>query len=513
MLPRMRSLIVLPTVLAALALAPATAGAQQTGGGGTPAGAGGPSGGTGTVNGPTGGSSATGVISASPGAIANPEVGIEDEALIFGPQASSFAQVWKAMGVDYVRIQAYWNALSPATNSRTIPAGFDPSNPNSPGYNWAPLDAAIAAVQNNGMRVMLTLNQSGPRWASTQPSVAKPSWMPNPQRFAQFVTAVGRRYGARIDRYLMGSEPNQLPFLAPQFTCTGRKCVPVAPHLYRALVNAAYPALKSADPGAQILIGELAPIGSPPSRTGGITPLLFTQQMACVDAKFRPVRTGSCRGFKAMKGDGFGYHPYVNTKTSPFQTTPNKSLAKIGDMPRLLGWLDKLTAKHRLRASTGRFRLFLTEYGYITNPPNRKYGVSQAKQALFNAESAYVVWLMRSRIKLLTQYEFNDDRTFPTGLRFINGAPKLALGQFPTPFVVDTRKSFKRARFWGQVRPDAQRNVVLQIKRGSAFANLATIGTDAGGYWTRVMAAQKGATYRFQYTTAAGTQTSQTFRA
>ena len=408
--------------------------------------------------------------------------------------------------------QAYWNALSPGTNSKTIPAGFDPSNPDSPGYNWAPLDAAIAAVRDNGMRVMLTLNQSGPRWASTQPSVATPSWKPSPQRFGQFVTAVGKRYGGQVDRYLMGSEPNQRVFLAPQFTCRGRKCTPEAPHIYRNLLNAGYPALKKADPGAQIIIGELAPIGSPPSRTSGLTPLLFVQQMGCVNAGFKPIRTGLCKGFKAPKGDGFGYHPYVNTKTSPFTPTRNKALAKIGDLPRLLGWLDKETSRHRLKASTGRFRVYLTEYGYITNPPNRKYGVSPAKQSLFNAQSAYVVWSMRSRFRLLTQYEYRDDKTFPTGLVFANGKPKTSLGTFPTPFYVDTRRSRARARFWGQVRPDAQRKVVIQIKKGASFSNVATVNTDAAGYWTKVMSAKRGATYRFQYTTAAGAKTSQTFR-
>ena len=460
--------------------------------------------------GPSGGTTAG--IAAVPGAIANPEVGMEDEALIFSPQAASVAAQWRTMGVDYVRIQAYWNALSPGTKSPTIPPGFDPSNPNSPGYNWAPLDAAIAAVRNNGMQVMLTLNQSNPRWASTQPSKTQASWMPNPTRFAQFVTAVGKRYGQQVNRYLMLSEPNQLPFLAPQFTCRGRKCTPVAPHLARNLSNAGYTAIKSADPGAQVIVGELAPIGSPPSRTGGITPLLFLQQMGCVNAKFRTIRTGLCRGFKAVRGDGFGYHPYVNTKTSPFQATRNKQLAKIGDMPRLLSWLDQLTRKRRMRASTGRFRVYLTEYGYITFPPNRKYGVSQGKQSVFNAQSAYVSWLLRSRIKLLTQYEFNDDRTFPTGLRFSNGAPKTAFFTFPTPFFIDTRRGLARARFWGQVRPDAQRTVVIQIKRGATFSTVATLSTDAGGYFTRVMRAQRRATYRFQYVNAAGaTQTSQTF--
>jgi hypothetical protein len=507
---RMRRLGLLLPAAFALAL-PASAGAQVPcipnvscpPGGGTPSPPPGSPGGTAPG---TGGGAATPL-----GTLGTPEVGIEDENLIFSPQAPQFAAQWRAMGVEYVRIQAFWNAISPATNSPRIPSGFDPSNPNDPRYNWGPLDAAIGAVLGNGMRVMLTLNQSGPRWASTEPNVITPSWKPNPTRFAQFVTAVGRRYGQRIDRYLMGSEPNQRPFLAPQFTCRGRSCTPVAPHIYRALVNAAYPALRSADPGAQVLIGELAPIGSPPSRTSGLTPLLFLQEMACVDSRFRPLRAARCRGFRAMTGNGFGYHPYVNTKTSPTTPIRNRQLAKIGDISRLLGWLDRLTARRRLRATTGRFRVYFTEFGYLSNPPNRKFGVSLPLQARYLDQSAYVVWQRRSRIKLVTQYEFNDDAFFQTGLRFITGQPKPSFSGFPNPFFIDTSRGFARARFWGQVRPDAQPRATVQIRRGSTFSNVATIGTDRGGFWTRVMRAQRGATYRFTYQTAQGTRTSLNF--
>lgn len=486
-----------------------------SGGGGTPAGGGGgPSGGTSPGAGNSGGST-TAQQAAGLAPAANPEVGIEDENVVFGPQAVQVAAVWRVLGVDYVRVQAYWDAVSPATNSPTIPAGFDPSNPNSPGYNWAPLDAAIAAVRDNGMRVMLTVNQSGPRWASLQPGVNVKSWMPNPVRYAQFATALARRYGSRIDRYLVGSEPNQRVFLAPQFVCAGRRCTASAPHQYRNLLNAAYPAIKSADPVAQILIGELAPIGSPPSRTSGLTPMLFIRELACVDSRLRTLRAPRCRGFRAVRGDGFGYHPYVNTKTPPTVPQRNKELAKIGDLPRLLGVLDRLTSKRRLRASTGRFRLFLTEFGYISNPPNRKFGVSLALQARYLAQSAYIVWQLRSRVKLITQYEFNDDPFFQTGLRFIDGQPKPALFQFPNPFWIDTARGLARARFWGQVRPDAQRRVTLQARpRGSsAFRTATTANTDAGGYWSRTMRALPRATYRFQYVTAGGTVTTQTLTA
>ncbi|HVE69457.1 MAG TPA: hypothetical protein VNB64_12840 [Solirubrobacteraceae bacterium] len=520
-----RAIAPIATALAALAVA-APAGGQSpcvpgltcppaNGGGGTApppsgGGGGGQTGGTSPGAGTTGGTATTPVASA-----ANPEVGIEDTNVVFGPMAAQVAATWRAIGVDYVRIQAFWDAISPATASPTMPAGFDPSNPSSPGYNWGQLDAAVEAVRRNGLRIMLTVNQSGPRWASLQPAVDVKSWRPNPRRYAQFASALARRYGTRVDRYLVGSEPNQRVFLAPQFTCVGRACTPSAPHQYRNLLNAAYPAIKAADPGAQILIGELAPIGSPPSATSGLTPMLFIRELACVDSRFRRLTATRCRRFRAVRGDGFGYHPYVNNKTPPNVPQRNPELAKIGDLPRLLRVLDRLTAAGRLRASTGRFRLYLTEFGYITNPPNPRFGVSLALQARYLAQSAYIVWRLRSRVKLITQYQWNDDGVFPTGLHFISQQPKPSFFQYPNPFWIDTTRGLARAVFWGQVRPDAQRRITLQVRpRGtSSFRTAATATTDAGGYWSRTLRAIPGATYRFQYTTRTGVVATQSLAA
>jgi hypothetical protein len=432
--------------------------------------------------------------------VAHPEVGIEDQNVIFGPSAPIVVANWRSMGVDSVRVQAYWDALSPDPTSPNFPNGFNITDPNDPQYQWGSLDQAINLILSNGMRVNLTLNQCGPRWASTQPSNPTHCWRPNPRLFAQFVGSVVRRYGGRVDRYLDGSEPNQTQFLAPQFVRRGRRFVPDAPHQYRALVNATYPVIKALDSRSQVVIGEVAPIGSRPSATGGIKPLTFIRELGCVTSRFRAVRTGSCKGFRAARGDAFGYHPYVNNRKAP--TIPNRDpdIAKIGDIKRLLRTLDRLSTRGRIRPARGRrFQVLFTEYGYISNPPSARFGVSLARQATYNAESAYLVWKNRGRIKLLSQYLWMDDPTFGTGLIQRNGVAKPSLGAFPHPFWIDGR--LRRARFWGQARPDSSRTVVLQVKpRGSSkYSNVRRFRTDAGGYWSGFMRARRGATYRFQY--------------
>ena len=115
--------------------------------------------------------------------------------------------------------------------------------------------------------------------------------------------AVARRYGADVDRYILWNEPNLPSWLQPQASCVRRRCTPVAPHLYRGLVRAAYPAVKAADPGAEVLIGAMSSRGQElRARNSTLRPLLFLRALGCVSASYRKLRTGDCKGFKPARG-------------------------------------------------------------------------------------------------------------------------------------------------------------------------------------------------------------------
>ena len=94
------------------------------------------------------------------------EVGIEDErlhALRARPRARRRSAEWAALGVDVVRIHARWFEVAPAQEARRRPSGFDAANHRDRRYDWATLDAAVAAgAARNGMRVMLTVTGPGP---------------------------------------------------------------------------------------------------------------------------------------------------------------------------------------------------------------------------------------------------------------------------------------------------------------------------------------------------------------
>jgi len=440
------------------------------------------------------------------------DIGFEDPSIAPGPagDAEGVMARWSQMGVQWVRVQAFWNALSPSPNSRARPRGFNPANHADPRYDWSSLDTAIARVRRNGMRVMLTIHQFNPRWASTQPSRARQGWKPSPRRYGQFATAVARRYGTVVSRYLLGNEPNQRVFLQPQTECKryGRRriCERTGAYMYRNLVRAAYPAIKRTDRNAdQVLLGELAPIGAAGPRAGNLAPLPFIRAMGCLDDRYRRITVGGCRRFRPARADAFGYHPY-QVKERPTQPQRNRNLAKLGDLRRLFGVIDRLTRTRRIIAPRRRFNLYITEYGYETNPPDRRNGVSWNRQNAYLQQSAYIAW-KTPRVKLWTQYLWRDDAPrgsltvgFQTGLNTFNGVPKPALSTFPHPIFIDHRRG-RATRLWGQVRPGGRHQVRIlrQLGGRGAFTAWRTVRTDGRGYFTS-RRLSRNSNYQFQYT-------------
>ena len=445
---------------------------------------------------------------------AGTEVGVADDRVLLdgGARADRVVAEWRAQGVDVVRVFALWTRIAPAPGSAREPGGFDAADPNAAGYAWGPLDEAVRRVRAAGIRVMLTVSGPGPLWSSRSPARRNPRYRPDPAKFAEFARAVARRYGADVDRYIVWNEPNLPSWLQPQAKCAHRRCTPVAPHLYRGLVRAAYPAIRAADPGAQVLIGAMSSRGLDlRARNSTLRPLAFLRALGCVSSGYRRLRSGDCRGFKPARGDGFAFHPH-GTLISPDSTYRNRDDVNLASLGRLESALDRLQRAGRLRASTRRFNLYLDEYGYQTRPPDRTAGVSLATQDRWLQRAAYRAW-RDPRVRLLTQYQWYDEPLrragsdfagWQSGLRFLSGKPKPALAHFDTPMQVDAARS----RLWGQARPGGAQSVTVERRSRGAkrYRVLARLRTDARGYWTLKRRLSRGARYRFR--TAAATSAS-----
>jgi hypothetical protein len=426
------------------------------------------------------------LVLAAPAAAAGPQIGIADDRILLagGAEADAAVKEWQELGIQHVRIYALWSRIAP--NS---PTGTN---------DYASLDHAVDRVVQAGMKPILTITGPGPLWVSRRAERGEPRYDPDPKLFAEYASAIATRYGDRVDRYIVWNEPNLGGWLRPQAQCSGKKCTPVAPHLYRALVQAAYPAIHAADSTAQVLIGAL------PSRGSNLTtensnqrPLAFLRALACVDGKYKKLKSGRCRNFKAVPGDGWATHPHgvLATPEAKFAHPDDISLAEL---PVLTKALDRLRSLKRLK-SARKLNLYIDEFGYQTNPPDVFTGISLKQQDEWLQRAAYQAW-RNPRVKLFSQYLWKDEPRslndefggWQSGLRFTDGDPKPSLRHFATPFAIDAA----RGRLWGQVRTRDVSSVKVQRRTGSTWTTIATRRTDSQGYWswsTRLTSAS----YRF----------------
>jgi hypothetical protein len=138
--------------------------------------------------------------------------------------------------------------------------------------------------------------------------------------------------------------------------------------------------------GEKVACGVTAPGGNN-SPTGGrptISPIAFLQAAKKAGMK---------------KFDAYAHHAYPRKPTETPTTRPPKNavtLANIGDLTK------ELTRLY------GPKPVWITEYGYQTNPPDRVDGVSWAKQALY-LNQAFAIARKNPRIQMMIWFLFKDE--------------------------------------------------------------------------------------------------------
>jgi hypothetical protein len=391
----------------------------------------------------------------------------------------------RSLGVDIVKVFVPWNAIAPDPVAKTVPAGFNGSDPAAyPTANWGPYDAIVRDANARGIGVDLTLAEPPPQWAQGPgaPRNAGPQWEPSDTLFGQFVAAVAARYtgrytpaGAssplpRVHIWSIWNEPNYGPELKPQAIDHWR--VPVSPALYRGLVDAAWTALHATGHGRDtILIGELAPRGI--QRAEGMVPLRFVRALYCLNSSLQPLRgaaatavacpatAAAARAFRSgnpalFEASGFSDHPYPQGDAAPNYVTPGEpDYADFASLPKLISTLD---AAQRAYGSSHRFDIWATEFGYNTDPP-RQYEASPAVASGLLNWSEYLSWL-NPRIRSYDQYQLLDPPSstsseFDTGLEFSDAKPKAVYAAFRMPLWLPVTgfASGRAIEVWGCVRP------------------------------------------------------------
>ena len=104
--------------------------------------------------------------------------------------------------------------------------------------------------------------------------------------------------------------------------------------------------------------------------------------------------------------DVYAHHPYYeHPNESPNRPPPGPRAITLGNINELIKELTRLY---------GRKRLWITEYGYQTNPPDRLFGVSFAKQARY-LKTGLRRRARNPRIDMMIWFLLKDEARIPNG--------------------------------------------------------------------------------------------------
>jgi len=175
---------------------------------------------------------------------------------IWGPTSNvprcggSCFPLYAQLGVDNVQFQIPWDAVAPGR-----PA--NPRDPSDPAYRWpAYADYMVQQAAQHGISVTV-LVQGTPPWANGGKARA---WIPdNVQDYANFMFAISHRYPT-VRRWMIWGEVNYGANFQPMPAHS-----PVGPRAYALLLDAAYAALKAANPNNIVIGGNTLNVDGPVS--------------------------------------------------------------------------------------------------------------------------------------------------------------------------------------------------------------------------------------------------------
>jgi hypothetical protein len=328
------------------------------------------------------------------------EIALQDNAVfvaqLFYDRERALAQT-RSLGASWVRMSVLWYRVAGRSAHRRHAAA-------NPYYDWSSYDRAVAAARAHGLRVELSLSGPVPAWATGNGRVGADR--PDAARFGQFAAAAATHFRGKVTRYSIWNEPNYVSWLSP---------LREAPALYRRLYQAGWSGIKSADPAAQVLIGETAAFAQPRRATA---PLAFLRAVACA-------------GCPRLEADGYAHHPYDFTHP-PDAQYPGADNVTIGTLPRLTGALDSLARAGRLSTPGGSpLPVYLTEFGYFAKGSR---ALPAATRAAYLRRAFDIAARRYPRVRQMLQYMLVSPprgavpSRFDTSLTDSTGRPTLVYG-------------------------------------------------------------------------------------
>ena len=350
-------------------------------------------------------------------------VGIFDDGMVlYGEPDAVFAQLAKTE-TQLVRVNLWW--AGPSLRVATA-RPRRPPDPKDPAYNWDTYDRTVRFAVVNGMEPVFSIIGTPP-WAN-----AAKGWNvapTNPRDLRSFAAAAQKRYSGtfvnadgvtlpRVSLWMAWNEPNNPVFLKPQYRRVGSGWAIQSGRHYAKICNAIVQGVKSVQRSSKVACGATGPRGNnnPNSSRPSVSPLPF----------LRAMKAGGAKGF-----DAYAHHPYYGspaetptTKPPPGKRGQPSTAVTLGNFDLLVNEIDRLYGRQ--------MRVWVTEYGYQTNPPDKIFGVTYRKQATYLTQA--VAWARRNpRVDIFLWFLLTDEQRlggWQSGLTTVDGKRKASFRAF-----------------------------------------------------------------------------------
>jgi hypothetical protein len=345
------------------------------------------------------------------------QVGIYDDAAVFGNPGKNFTLL-RQLRTQVIRVTLPWGGQGAASVARRKPE--HPADPADPAYRWGRYDDLVRRAAENKIKVMFTIIGS-PAWAN-----GGKRWNRAPKSgstLRAFAYAAARRYSGSftpegedtplpaVRLWLAWNEPNDPVFLWPQFGKVGKRYVVRSARDYARICNAVVGGVHATLlRNERVGCGVTSPRGNNRARGSrpSVSPLVFLAAM----------RRAGARGF-----DAYAHHPYYGRPSESPTTKPGKTAVTLANINTLIKAVDR---------AWGRKRIWITEYGYQTRPPDRFFGVTLKRQARYLAQ-AFSIARRNPRIDIMIWFLLRDEsrlRGWQSGLITKAGRKKPAWTTF-----------------------------------------------------------------------------------
>ena len=340
-------------------------------------------------------------------------VGINDEAFtLYSDPNVAFAQL-KSLKAQVIRVNLYWGGTKWAVASKKP---TDPTDSGDPNYDWSIYDRLVRYATQYDIQVVFSILFT-PSWANggKARNVAPKDF----QALHDFAYAAASRYSGfytpptwqqdpsnpttaeplpKVSMWTAWNEPNNPIWLSPQYKRVGNTWRVESAYQYARICNAVYTGVhdviispeRGAVTGEKVACGVTGPKGNdaPATARASVDPLTFLT---------------AAHRYGMKKFDVYAHHPYadIGKRESPTYVPSGKQKRRVqlGNINLLLKLISQYYgAKH----------LWITEYGYQTNPPDKTFGVPYATQAKWLTQT-YAIARKNPRIDMLLWFLVRDE--------------------------------------------------------------------------------------------------------